>query len=191
MSVQPGVGYTFTSSSLGTNLSVEKPWAPYPLYAQVEFCYPFRIYLAGVGGEEEDFLFSCCPGTVNTLIPQLGTEALEAQRLDQVPTPTTALNFSEAGYSYIHLKVSQLTVDDVVQFPVTDEADILYPRVISNSTQQAPTFDSVFYLIATIYKDPETDKITINQLSNGSLWCDRILVGSSESGSPSYFFARS
>lgn len=27
MSIQPGVGYTFTSSSMGTNLNVEKPWS--------------------------------------------------------------------------------------------------------------------------------------------------------------------
>ena len=189
MKIQPGIGYTFDSSSRGFTFDTSEQF-PKPDVAEVS-CYPFKIYLAGAGEEEGEFLFSCCPATVNTLIPQLGITALEAQRLDQVPTPTTVLNFSEAGYSYIHLKVSQLTVDDVVQFPVTDEADILYPRVISNSIQQAPTFDSVFYLIATIYKDPETDKITINQLSNGSLWCDRILVGSSESGAPSYFFARS
>ena len=190
MSVQPGVGYTFTSSSLGTNLSVEKPWAPYPLYAQVEFCYPFRIYLAGVGGEEEDFLFSCCPGTVNTLIPQLGITALEAQRLDQVPTPTTALNFSEAGYSYIHLKVSYIESEEgSIIFPVSDQEDIQYPRVISNPEQQFATVDSVFYLIATIYKDPETDAMTINQFADSSLWCDRIQVGTLEAV-PNYFFAK-
>jgi hypothetical protein len=27
MSIQPGVGYTFTSSSLGTNLNIEQPWS--------------------------------------------------------------------------------------------------------------------------------------------------------------------
>jgi hypothetical protein len=27
MSIQPGVGYTFTSSSLGTNLNIERPWS--------------------------------------------------------------------------------------------------------------------------------------------------------------------
>lgn len=27
MTIQPGVGYTFTSSSLGTNLNIEKPWS--------------------------------------------------------------------------------------------------------------------------------------------------------------------
>lgn len=188
MTIQPGSGYTFTSSSLGTNLTIEKEWSP--IYIDSSGCYPFRINLAGKD-EDDDYLFECCPATVNSLIPQIGITADADKRLDEIPRPTTKLNFSESGYSYIHLKVSQLTVDDVVQFPVTDETDILYPRVISNSIQQAPTFDSVFYLIATIYKDPETDKITINQLSNGSLWCDRILVGSSESGAPSYFFARS
>lgn len=27
MSIQPGVGYTFTSSSMGTNMNIEKPWS--------------------------------------------------------------------------------------------------------------------------------------------------------------------
>ena len=187
MTIQPGPGYTFTSSSLGTNLTIEKEWSP--IYIDSSGCYPFRINLAGKD-EEEEFLFSCCPGTVNTLIPQLGTEALEAQRLDQVPTPTTVLNFSEAGYSYIHLQVSYLESEEgSIIFPVSDEEVVQYPRVISNSEQQFATVDSVFYLIATIYKDPETDAMTINQFANGSLWCDRIQVGSLEAV-PNYFFAK-
>ena len=37
MSIQPGVGYTFTSSSQGTNLSVETPWSEWdPTSAAVE-----------------------------------------------------------------------------------------------------------------------------------------------------------
>ena len=185
MTIQPGAGYTFTSSSLGTNLNIEKAWAPYQIFE--DSCYPFKIYLAGE--EEEEFLFSCCPGTVNSIIPQLGTAALEAQRLDQVPTPTTVLNFSAAGYSYIHLKVSYIEEGGAIVFPVSDQADIQYPRVISNSEQQFATVDSVFYLIATIYKDPTTDAMTINQFANGSLWCDRIQVGSLEAV-PNYFFAK-
>jgi hypothetical protein len=27
MSIQPGVGYTFTSSSQGTNMNIEQPWS--------------------------------------------------------------------------------------------------------------------------------------------------------------------
>jgi hypothetical protein len=32
MSIQPGVGYTFTASSQGSNLSIQKPWAPWANY---------------------------------------------------------------------------------------------------------------------------------------------------------------
>ena len=190
MKIQPGVGYTFDSSSRGFTLDTSEQFPKHD-GAVVDSCYPFKIYMAGAGEEEEEFLFSCCPGTVNSIIPQLGITALEAQRLDQVPTPTTVLNFSAAGYSYIHLKVSYIEgAGGAIVFPVSDQADSKYPRVISNSEQQFATVDSVFYLIATIYKDPETDAITINQFANGSLWADRIQVGSLEN-IPYYFFARS
>lgn len=189
MTIQPGVGYTFTSSSQGTNLNIQQPWAPYPLITQEEFCYPFRIYLAGID-EEDNPLFSCCPGTVNSIIPQLGTEPLANQRLDHDPTPTAALNFSELNYSYIHLKVSYIESEEGgIIFPVNDPEDIQSPRVISNSEQQFATVDSVFYLIATMYKNPDTNAITINQFANSSLWCDRIQVGSLEN-IPNYFFAK-
>lgn len=188
MKIQPGVGYTFDSSSKGFTFDTSEQFPGPDVYAGTS-CYPFKIYLAGVD-EEEEFLFSCCPGTVNSIIPQLGTEALEAQRLDQVPTPTTVLNFSAAGYSYIHLKVSYIEGEGgAIVFPVSDQEDIQYPRVISNSEQQFATVDSVFYLIATIYKDPTTDAMTVNQFADSSLWCDRIQVGSLEA-IPNYFFAK-
>jgi hypothetical protein len=182
MTIQPGSGYTFTASSLGTNLAIEKPWAP--LFWGAENDCPFTVSLKGT--EESDYLFSCKPGTVNSIIPQLGTAASADMRLDTIPSPTTNLNFSSEGYSYIHLKVS---IGTGFVFPVNNQSDILYPRIISNSEQQFATADSVFLLLATVYKDPETDAITVNQLTCGSFWCDRIQVGLTTS-MPYYFFAK-
>lgn len=51
MSIQPGVGYTFTSSSLGTNLNVEVPWSEWdPTSAAVEaMTQQFQVRSVRVG----------------------------------------------------------------------------------------------------------------------------------------------
>jgi hypothetical protein len=190
MSIQPGVGYTFTSSSQGTNLNIEKPWAPWANYnIQAEEVCPFTIVDASVG---ETYKFSCVPGMVNSVIPQIGISPDPAKRLDQLPVPTTTFNFDpETGYSYIYLKVSALYEEgEPTQFPVTNQEDILYPRIISNSIEQYATDDSVFFLLATAYQDPEATPpkpIKIWQLTCGSQWADRIKLGTYTAR---YFFAR-
>lgn len=187
MSIQPGVGYTFTASSQGTNINIEKPWTPWTLYAAQETC-PFTIVDASVG---ETYKFSCTPGMVNSVIPQIGIVADATKRLDYVPTPTTTFNFDpETGYSYIYLKVSADYSTPPTLYPVTDQTDILYPRIISNSVQQTATDDSAFFLLAVAYQDPEPEAskaITITQLTCGSQWTDRIKVGETTA---KYFFAR-
>lgn len=184
MKIQPGTGHIFTSSSEGFSIDTSEQFPKSDVFDE---CYPFKIRMAGTSGS--NYLFSCCPGTVNSLIPLIGASTTSiTDRLDQNPTPTTTLNFDSNGYSYIHLKVSADYSDDIVTFPVPTVTDILYPRVISNSAQQFATVDSVFLLIATIFKD-ESGGITINQFVDGSMWCDRIQVGSVEAV-PNYFFAR-
>jgi len=128
---------------------------------------------------------------VNSVIPQIGIAPDATKRLDYVPTPTTTFNFDPAtGYSYIYLKVSADYSTPPTLYPVTDQTDILYPRIISSSDQQAATDDSSFFLLAVAYQDPEAASprpITITQLTCGSQWSDRIKVGSSTA---KYFFAR-
>lgn len=188
MSVQPGVGYTFADSSQGTALTIHQPWAPVPLYYTPEDACPFTIIDASVG---ETYKFSCTPGMVNSIIPQIGITADPTKRLDQTPTPTTTFNFDPTtGYSYIYLKVSADYSSPPTLYPVTTETDILYPRIISNSVQQTATDDSAFFLLAVAYQDPDPEAaktITITQLTCGSQWTDRIKVGTTTA---KYFFAR-
>lgn len=192
MATQPGVGYTFTTSSQGENLNIIEPWAPYPLYNnQTEAC-PFTIRNESSGTTYE---FSCTPGMVNSVIPQIGITADPTKRLDQIPVPKTTFNFdSTTGYSYIYLKVSADYSSSPTIYPVTTETDILYPRIISTSTQQTATDDSAFFLLATAYQDQTggpgstPTPITIWQLTCGSQWSDRIKLGTTTAR---YYFARS
>jgi hypothetical protein len=187
MAIQPGVGYTFTASSQGTNLTIHNQWSQWANYDMGETC-PFTIEDQSSG---EVYKFSCTPGVVNSVIPQIGIDADATKRLDKKPTPTTTFNFDEeTGYSYIYLKVSADFSSPPTVYPVTDEEDILYPRIISTSIQQEATDDSAFFLLAVAYQDPEPEAskaVTITQLTCGSQWSDRIKVGDTTA---KYFFAR-
>jgi hypothetical protein len=181
--MQPGVGYRFSSSSSGITLDIGDPW---PDNVAATSC-PFTIVDASVG---TTYQFSCTPGMVNSTIPQIGITAVATQRLDATPTPTTTFNFDPTdGYSYIYLKVSADYSTPPTIYPVTVQTDILYPRIISTSTQQAATDVSAFFLLAVAYQDPAATPpkpITITQLTCGSQWSDRIKVGTSTA---KYFFA--
>jgi hypothetical protein len=180
--MQPGVGYRFSSSSSGITLDIGDPWPD-----NVNTSCPFNIIDASSG---TDYKFICVPGMVNSTIPQIGITAVATQRLDYVPTPTTTFNFDPTdGYSYIYLKVSADYSTPPTIYPVTVQTDILYPRIISTSVQQAATDVSAFFLLAVAYQDPAATPpkpITITQLTCGSQWSDRIKVGTSTA---KYFFA--
>lgn len=64
MSIQPGVGYTFTSSSQGTNLNVEKPWSEWdPTGAAVQtMTQQFQVRSVRVGTSNK---LQIAKGTVN------------------------------------------------------------------------------------------------------------------------------
>jgi hypothetical protein len=50
MSIQPGVGYTFTSSSLGTNLNIETPWSEWDSSSVIDRTYQqFQLRSVRVG----------------------------------------------------------------------------------------------------------------------------------------------
>lgn len=180
--MQPGVGYRFISSSSGITLDIGDPW---PTNDAV-FC-PFKIIDASVS---TTYQFSCAPGMVNSVIPQIGITAVATQRLDYIPTPTTTFNFDPTtGYSYIYLKVSADYSTPPTLYPVTTQTDILYPRIISTVSEQLATDVSAFFLLAVAYQDPAATPpkpIAITQLTCGSQWSDRIKVGTATA---KYFFA--
>jgi hypothetical protein len=178
--MQPGVGYRFSSSSSGITLDIGDPWPDNVASAPC----PFTIVDASFG---TTYQFSCVPGMVNSVIPQIGIAADPTKRLDQIPVPTTTFNFdASTGYSYIYLKVSAL--GPPTEYPVNDPADILYPRIISTSMENVATDVSAYFLLATAYQHPTTKVITIWQLTCGSQWSDRIKVGTATA---LYYFARS
>lgn len=139
--------------------------------------HPFKVINLG------NDTFKVVAGTIDDLVPQLGITADSSRRLDSDPAPTETWNFNESNYSYIYLKVGCDTTTNA--FPVSNQSDVLYPRVVSVTSEQASDDDSGYLLIATAYKDPATNKITIWQYIRNSEWADRIKIGTTAK----YFFA--
>ncbi len=67
MSVQPGVGYTFTDSSQGTTLNVTQPWAAIPLYGADDAPQQFecRVFKKPKEGGGFDFFLRTAKGVVD------------------------------------------------------------------------------------------------------------------------------
>ena len=64
MSIQPGVGYTFTSSGLGTNLNIEQPWSEWDSSGSAveQFVQQFQLRSVRVGTQNR---LQMAKGTVN------------------------------------------------------------------------------------------------------------------------------
>lgn len=166
--IQTGLGYGFSSSGFGFTLNTTPPFPEF----RDEQTHPFQVI--HLGTIDEALKFKVIPGTVNSLIPQLGITASEDRRLDAVPTPTETWNFNTTtNQSYIYLKVSCDTSADPQKYPVDDQSDSLYPRVVSTIVEQANDEDSGYVLLASAYKDPDTGFITISQMVYTSIGTER------------------
>lgn len=178
--IQGGVGYGFTSSGFGFTINTSQPFAESDAPP-----HPFLVTNLGLVGE--DYMFSVVSGTVDNLVPQLGTAADESRYLDSVPQPTEAWNFDgTTNYSYIYLKIGADISGASDIYPVNDGTNVLYPRVISNGTELTASNNHGYLLLATAYKDPLTNAITVWQYIRSSQWSDRVrVIGSTAK----YFFA--
>ena len=198
MSVQPGVGYTFTSSSLGTNLNIQNAWAPWQLTGYFpDDGHPFKIINVSInaGG---NVIYQVQSGTINNIVPVIddyisATEVLLNRVTAGVPDPPTAeltsVNYEAATLtSYIALRSGpDATTND---FPSSDVTSARYPQVIGGNNPVITDSDTQgFVLLATITVDNITTPttFTVSQNVSGSLWGDRIKVAGQTA---KYYYAR-
>ena len=198
MSVQPGVGYTFTSSSLGTNLNIQNAWAPWQLTGYFpDDGHPFKIINVSInaGG---NVIYQVQSGTINNIVPVIddyisATEVLLNRVTAGVPDPPTAeltsVNYEAATLtSYIALRSGpDATTND---FPSSDVTSARYPVVIGgNDPLVADTDTQGFIFLGTITVDSTTapTTFTVSQNVTGSLWADRLKLGTLTA---QYYYAR-
>jgi hypothetical protein len=100
MSIQPGVGYTFTSSNLGTNLNIEPGWSEWSPGSNGP-C-PFDIY--GLTYRESKYYVKIFPGMVNSLVVKSDDGALLTANPPPEIEVLVGASPTVAGVSFIYIR---------------------------------------------------------------------------------------
>jgi hypothetical protein len=198
MKIQPGVGYTFDSSSKGFTLDTSDP---FPDRDGVVSGHPFKIVNVALrtSGGVTSVTYQVQSGTMNNLVPLIDDYASGTDvKLDRVTSgvanpPTAELvssNFdATTKTSYITLRAGAKTASPYT-YPDDDDTTNQYPVIIGGNTPVTPDSDTWGYLvIGTITVDSITapTTFTVSQNVTGSLWADRIKLAGITAR---YYYAR-
>lgn len=170
---EAGAGCTFTNTGNGIIVNVPN--------AIPATAHPFKVSNRGKSGE--DYKFSVQPGTINGISPEVYDTA---DLMTKLPQPKGTWVWGGSNYSFVYLECGN-TGSPSYAYPETNPANPGYPMVKSYGTQQTSTDTKGFILLASAFKDPQTNKVTVWQYVTGSLWGDRIKVGGNTA---QYFFAK-
>ncbi len=173
MKIQPGVGYTFDSSSQGFTFDTSEQFPAHPGGASD---HPFKIVNLTYDTGGSSWLYQVSPGTLNNEVAQIledGVWVLLNRMTAGVPTyPTSVLNFT-SGVSYVYLRAG---VDSSSNFPGQDNTMDEWPRIVSSGTELSDT-DTYGYIKLAQLTATSVPSITVNQYVTGSLYGDRIKLG--------------
>jgi hypothetical protein len=192
MSIQPGVGYTFTASSQGTNFSIQTPWAPWPLLGDSFECSPYKVHdvVEKGSGESAYAVFQICSATFNNLIPQVYDSVNEVwEYLDELASDAElVLDFASTSTSYVYLRVGPEASGGSFPpaAPSPTDPDDPYPRIYSTGTALPADSDEFGYLLIALVTNT-SGVYTVTNYITGSLWGDRIKLGTNTA---SYYYAR-
>lgn len=162
MSIQPGVGYTFTELGGTFALSIDEP------EQRFDKPHPFQVFCYKSGS---DYLVRVIPGTINNIEP-----TISGQQLSAVPPPT--LNIGSSGSPttvYIYLQMPVGATGTPPPFPDG-------PTVIHDTSAQTSTDSTAYLLLASV--DNSTGAVT--QYVSGSQWGERFKCGANDA---EYFFS--
>lgn len=178
MKIQPGLGYTFDSSSQGFTFDTSEQFPDNP---GVGSLHPFQVTNLGLKAGTSDYYFKVQPGLVNNLDPMIeGTSWF----MTHMPVSDWVMVYYKwsfnvtTNYSYI---VLQLGYDSATKkYPDDDTSHVssspAYPVVASLSYMPTTGDTDSYIVLATAYQDPTTKEITVWQDVTKSLWTDRIKV---------------
>jgi hypothetical protein len=152
MAIQPGVGYTFTASSLGTNLNILQPWSEWDSSVSVLPLWP----------KLKNDKVSVVPGTVNRIVPKIGSVFIDA---------STPPEITVTGEGYICIK---LTYVAATFFPRT--AEIIFN---AGTSTPADTETEGYYPLAKVNAVTVGAVTTYSLiiLSYGNFVCNRLKSG--------------
>ena len=182
MKIQPGLGYTFDSSSQGFTLDTSGLDGQFPDNPGVGPYHPFQVTNLGLKTGTTDYYFKVQPGLVNNLDPMIeGTSWF----MTHIPVSDWLMVYYKwsfnvtTGFSWIVLKLGYDAATDT--FPDSDithvSASPSYPVVASLSYEPTTNNTDAYLTIAKAYQNPTTKEITISQYVTGSLWSLRVQFG--------------
>lgn len=184
MKIQPGVGYTFDSSSSGFTLDTSDPFPS----TDIPKLHPLQIYGLRYDTATNTAFYKVYVGTINNLVPQIEEDPSVWVKLDRltsgIPDPPESVITTSGGLYYIYLRTGpDSTTND---FPSSDDTSARYPRIISVGTVQTDT-DTEGYILLAHGSISGSNVITNYQDVSSSLWGDRIKLGTATS---QYYYAR-
>jgi hypothetical protein len=107
---------------------------------------------------------------VNNLIPF--DEPASGQKI-----PAT-IDFLINADTYIYLRLgTEAYASNNPVFPVTDESDPYYPTIVQSQTLLTDTDEYCFIMLGEARNVGNPNTFTIDQMVSGSLWVDRIKLG--------------
>jgi hypothetical protein len=158
MSVQPGVGYTFTNSGGAFALTIDEPW----VYQTQP--HPFKVFCSKVGS---DYIVRVVPGTINNIEPTMGSPPTQ---LSAVPAPTMNIGFSASPTTvYIYLQMPVGASGTPPPFPDG-------PTIMNDTSPQTSTDSTAYLLLASV--DNSTG--AVSQSVSGSQWGERYKCGAND-----------
>ena len=198
MKIQPGVGYTFDSSDKGFTLDTSDPFPSRDGAATGS--HPFKIVNVALrtSGGSTTVTYQVQSGTINNLVPIIDDYVSSTEvKLDRVTSgvanpPTAELVSSNydatTKTSYITLRAGAKTTTPF-NYPDDDVTSNQYPVIIGGNMVTPDDNVWGFLVIGTITVDNITTPttFTVSQNVTGSLWADRIKLGSATA---TYYYAR-
>jgi len=161
MSIQPGVGYTFTNTGGAFALVIDEPW----VYQTQP--HPFKVFCSKVGS---DYIVRVVPGTINNIEPTMSGTQLSA-----VPAPTLNIGYSASPQTvYIYLQMPVGASGTPPPFPDG-------PTVIHDTAAQTNSNSQAYLLLASV--DNSTG--VVSQYVSGSQFGERYKCGGSDAA---YYF---
>lgn len=185
--MQPGPGYRFSSSSMGITLDIGDPW---PAKDTVDTNHPFKVINMTYDAPGTAWLYQVVPGTLNNLVAQINEDSVWVflnRTTAGVPDwPVSVMGPFDATthQCFIYLRVGK--DPSTGDFPSNDDTSSAYPRIVNSDVELADT-DTYGYVLLAVATEAAGPSITVTQYVTGSLWGDRIKVGTETAR---YYYAR-
>jgi hypothetical protein len=133
--------------------------------------HPFQFHPFVVPSEAGDlYRADVCAGMVNNLVP------FDEPASGTLLPATIDFLINQDTYIYLRLGTEAYASNNPI-FPVTDQTDPYYPTMVQSQTQLTDTDEYCYILMGVARNIGDPENFTIDQTISGSVWAERLKVG--------------